>query len=130
MVNASTATLDAAGIRIQGTVFVHFADAVEIDRGVAFITDLVVTVGASTIAYNLATWCCRDLASRKWNLVQTLEIFFAQIVQLSGNGKTLVLFPVQDMTDATPANVVALRMFRNALLISVALFAQIDVRQA
>lgn len=44
--------------------------------------------------------------------------------------KTLVLFPVQDMTDATPANVVALRVFRNAFLISVALFAQINVRQA
>lgn len=34
------------------------------------------------------------------------------------------------MTDATPANVVALRVFRNAFLIAVALFAQINVRQA
>lgn len=80
MVHATATTLHAAGIRIQGAVFVHFADAVKKDRGVAFITDLVVTVGASTIAHNLATWCRRDLASRKWNLVHTLEIFFAQIV--------------------------------------------------
>lgn len=85
MVDTSTSPIDAAGIRIQCTIFIHFADTVEIDRGVAFITDLVVTVGASTIAYDLAIWCCGDLASRKWNLVQTLEIFFAQIVKLSGN---------------------------------------------
>lgn len=129
MIDTSASAIYTACIGIDRTVFVHLTDAVEINRGVAFITHLVVTVGASTIAYNLATRCCGDLASGKWNLVQALEIFFAEIVKLSGDWKALVLFPVQNMTDAAPANVVAVRVFRDTLLISVAFLSQINVRK-
>lgn len=51
----------------------------------AYITDLVVTVGASTIAHTLADRRGCDLASRIRNVVKALQIFLAQIVQLSGN---------------------------------------------
>lgn len=85
MIDTATAPVKASRVPID-TVVVHFTDTVQMHRRNTFKSCLVepARTGASSRRYTVRTG--RDATLRMGNVVQTLNIFLAKVIDFARNG--------------------------------------------